>query len=116
MIKNQIERQRAAQQEADRTGLPVDDGCGTRWYPAGKDGISTISSSMTMSKVTSSKKTCEECGLPISVCNALTHYRLAAENHARNQFVSYERNVALARAYYADYEQEFKDALRSERS
>jgi hypothetical protein len=48
LVQKQFRAQNDARHEAIQTGKPVDDGCGTRWYPPGKDGIVTISPSPTM--------------------------------------------------------------------
>lgn len=66
---------------------------------------------MTQSAITMApeQKLCEECGLPISICNALTSYRLAV-----NAFKSGRPNIAAG--FVEDAEQYHKNYRERQRS
>jgi hypothetical protein len=51
----------------------------------------------------SEQKLCEECGLPVSICNALTSYRLAVDLFKAGRPSAAASFVEDAEKYHADY-------------
>jgi hypothetical protein len=46
---------------------------------------------------------CEECGLPSTVCSALSFFRLAADCLEHGEFEAAWRNVKVAKEYFEEF-------------